>query len=152
MVDPATVPEPVAVSIPAIGVRDVLLELGVRADGTAEVPTDFDRVGWFTGGGRPGARGPTVLLGHVDSTAGPAVFSDLRDLGPGDVVELTVADGSVARYEVVGTEQFPKDEIPTAAVFGTTADDVLRLVTCTGAFDRGARSYVDNLVVTAVRR
>ncbi len=151
VVDPATVPEPVAVSIPAIGVRDVLLELGVRADGTAEVPTDFDRVGWLTGGGRPGARGPTVLLGHVDSTAGPAVFSDLRDLGPGDVVELTVADGSVARYEVVGTEQFPKDEFPTAAVFGATADDVLRLVTCTGAFDRGARSYVDNLVVTAVR-
>ncbi len=151
VVDPATVPEPVAVSVPAIGVTDELLELGVGADGTAEVPTDFDRVGWFTGGDRPGARGPTVLLGHVDSTAGPAVFSDLRDLGPGEVVELTVADGSVARYEVVGTEQFPKDEFPTAAVFGATADDVLRLVTCTGAFDRGARSYVDNLVVTAVR-
>ncbi|MBM7805421.1 hypothetical protein JOD57_001258 [Geodermatophilus bullaregiensis] len=151
VVDPATVPEPVAVSVPAIGVRDELLELGVGADGTAEVPADFDRVGWFTGGGRPGARGPTVLLGHVDSTAGPAVFHDLRDLGPGDVVEVTVADGSVARYEVVGTEQFPKDEFPTAAVFGATADDVLRLVTCTGAFDRGARSYVDNLVVTAAR-
>ncbi|NEM08258.1 class F sortase [Geodermatophilus normandii] len=151
VVDPATVPEPVAVSVPAIGVTDELLELGVLADGTAEVPADFDRVGWFTGGGRPGARGPTVLLGHVDSTAGPAVFSDLRDLGPGDVVEVTVADGSVARYEVVGTERFPKDEFPTAAVFGATADDVLRLVTCTGAFDRDARSYVDNLVVTAAR-
>jgi hypothetical protein len=151
VVDPATVPEPVAVSVPAIGLTGELLELGVLADGTAEVPADFDRVGWFTGGGRPGARGPTVLLGHVDSTAGPAVFSDLRDLGPGDVVEVTVADGSVARYEVVGTERFPKDEFPTAAVFGATADDVLRLVTCTGAFDRDARSYVDNLVVTAVR-
>jgi sortase family protein len=151
VVDPAGVPEPVAVSVPAIGVTDELLELGVLADGTAEVPADFDRVGWFTGGGRPGARGPTVLLGHVDSTAGPAVFSDLRDLGPGDVVEVTVADGSVARYEVVGAERFPKDAFPTAAVFGATADDVLRLVTCTGAFDRDARSYVDNLVVTAVR-
>ncbi|MEX5721493.1 class F sortase [Geodermatophilus maliterrae] len=151
VVDPVTVPEPVAVSVPAIGVTDELLELGVGADGTAEVPADFDRVGWFTGGGRPGARGPTVLLGHVDSAAGPAVFHDLRDLGPGDVVEVTVADGAVARYEVVGTEQFPKDEFPTAAVFGATADDVLRLVTCTGEFDRGARSYVDNLVVTAVR-
>jgi LPXTG-site transpeptidase (sortase) family protein len=152
VVDPVTVPEPVAVSVPAIGVTDELLELGVGADGTAEVPRDFDRVGWFTGGGRPGARGPTVLLGHVDSTAGPAVFHDLRDLRPGDLVEVTVADGSVAGYEVVGTEQFAKDEFPTAAVFGATADDVLRLVTCTGAFDRGARSYVDNLVVTAVRR
>ncbi|WP_369259200.1 class F sortase [Geodermatophilus amargosae] len=151
VVDPATVPEPVAVSVPAIGVRGDLLDLGVLPDGTAEVPADFDRVGWVTGGGRPGARGPTVLLGHVDSTAGPAVFSGLRDLGPGDVVEVTVADGSVARYEVVGSDRFPKDSFPTAAVFGATSDDVLRLVTCTGAFDHDARSYADNLVVTAVR-
>jgi hypothetical protein len=148
---PSAVPEPVAVSVPAIGVSGELLELGLLPDGTAEVPTDFDRVGWYGGGGRPGARGPTVLLGHVDSTAGPAVFYDLRELRPGDVVAVTVADGTVARYEVTGSEQFPKDEFPTAAVFGATADDVLRLVTCAGEFDRGARSYVDNLVVTAVR-
>ncbi len=152
VVDPAAVPVPVAVSVPAIGVTEEMIELGLLADGTAEVPTDFDRVGWYTGGGRPGARGPTVLLGHVDSTDGPAVFHDLRDLEPGDVVDVTVADGTVARYEVTGTEQFPKDRFPTAAVFGATTDDVLRMVTCTGAFDGGARSYVDNLVVTAVRR
>jgi sortase (surface protein transpeptidase) len=150
-VDPAQVPAPVAVAVPSIGVRSSLLGLGVAADGTAEVPADFDRVGWFEGGGRPGSRGPTVLLGHVDSTAGPGAFYDLRELAPGDVVEVTVADGSTARYAVTGTEQVPKDEFPTAAVFGATAADVLRLVTCAGDFDRGARSYVDNLVVTAER-
>ena len=149
--DPATVPEPTAVSIPTLGVRQGLVDLGVAADGTAEVPTDFADVGWFTPGGRPGARGPTVLMGHVDSTAGPAVFYELRDLAPGDAVELTVADGSTATYTVTGTEQVAKDTFPTAAVFGATADDVLRLITCTGAFDAGARSYTDNLVVTAVR-
>lgn len=151
VLDPAAVPEPESLSIPAIGVRRDLVDLGLAADGTAEVPTDFDDAGWFTGGGRPGSRGPTVLLGHVDSTAGPAVFADLRDLVPGDVVEVTVAGGAVARYEVTGSEQVPKDEFPTAAVFGATTEDVLRLVTCTGDFDRGARSYVDNLVVTAER-
>ncbi|PZA19622.1 class F sortase [Modestobacter versicolor] len=151
VVDPAGVPEPTAVAIPALGVRSDLLDLGLTADGSAEVPEDFDLAGWFTGGGRPGSRGPTVLLGHVDSTAGPAVFYALRDLRPGDAVEVTVADGSVARYAVTGTEQVPKDQFPTAAVFGATPADVLRLVTCTGEFDRGARSYLDNLVVTAER-
>ena len=151
VLDPAAVPEPTAVSIPAIGVQRDLVDLGLAADGSAEVPTDFDDAGWFTGGGRPGSRGPTVLLGHVDSTAGPAVFSELRSLVAGDVVEVTVADGTVARYAVTGTEQVPKDRFPTAAVFGATTADVLRLVTCTGDFDRGARSYVDNLVVTAER-
>ncbi|MCZ2840086.1 class F sortase [Modestobacter sp. VKM Ac-2985] len=151
VLDPAAVPEPASLSIPAIGVRRDLIDLGLAGDGTAEVPTEFDDVGWFTGGGRPGSRGPTVLLGHVDSTAGPAVFADLRSLVPGDVVEVTVAGGAVARYAVTGSEQVPKDEFPTAAVFGATTEDVLRLVTCTGDFDRGARSYVDNLVVTAER-
>ncbi len=151
VVDPAAVPAPVSVDVPALGLTEPLLGLGVADDGTAEVPADPARAGWFTGGGRPGARGPTVLLGHVDSTAGPGVFARLRDLAPGDVVEVTVADGTVARYTVTGTEQVPKGSFPTAAVFGATADDVLRLITCTGDFDRSARSYVDNLVVTAVR-
>ena len=151
VLDPAEVPRPTAVSVPAIGARSDLLELGITAEGSAEVPAEFDLAGWFSGGGRPGSRGPTVLLGHVDSTAGPAVFYALRDLVPGDVVEVTVADGTVARYTVTGTEQVPKDQFPTAAVFGATPEDVLRLVTCTGDFDRGARSYLDNLVVTAER-
>ncbi len=149
--DPVGVPEPTAVGIPAIGVASSLVDLGVAADGTAEVPDRFELAGWFEGGGRPGSRGPTVLLGHVDSTAGPAVFHDLRSLRPGDLVEVTVADGTVARYAVTGIERFAKDAFPTAAVFGATTDDVLRLVTCTGEFDRGARSYTDNLVVTAER-
>lgn len=151
VVDPASVPAPVSMSVPALGLDEELIDLGIADDGTAEVPSDYDRVGWFTGGGRPGARGPTVLMGHVDSTDGPAVFYELRELGPGDVVELTVADGSTARYEVTGTSQVAKGEFPTAAVFGATASDVLRLITCTGEFDRGARSYTDNLVVTAER-
>ena len=149
--DPARLPEPTAVGIPAIGVASPLLDLGVAEDGAAEVPARYELAGWFEGGGRPGSRGPTVLLGHVDSTAGPAVFHDLRSLRPGDLVEVTVADGTVARYAVTGTERFAKDAFPTVAVFGATTDDVLRLVTCTGEFDRGARSYTDNLVVTAER-
>ncbi|PVZ14845.1 class F sortase [Actinomycetospora cinnamomea] len=146
---------PVSLHVPAIGVdEDTVQSLGVAPDGTAEVPQDFGRVGWFDparGDPVPGARGPTVLLGHVDSRAGPAVFYRLRDLRPGDVVEVGVAGGEVARYVVARTEQVAKDRFPTFAVFGATPDDVLRLVTCAGAFDRGARSYTDNLVVHAVR-
>ena len=156
LADPARVPEPTAVAIPAIGVASSLVDLGVAAAGSPneieyEVPEQYELAGWFDLGGRPGSRGPTVLLGHVDSTAGPAVFHDLRDLRPGDLVEVTVADGTVARYAVTTADRFAKDGFPTAAVFSATADDVLRLVTCTGEFDRGARSYTDNLVVTAER-
>lgn len=92
-----------------------------------------------------------MLLGHVDSRSGPAVFYRLRELRPGDVVEVGRADGTLARYAVTRSEQVAKDRFPTFAVFGATRDDVLRLVTCSGTFDRGARSYTDNLVVHTVR-
>lgn len=142
---------PARVTIPAIDVESELLHLGITADGAAEVPAVHDLAGWFSGGGRPGWIGPTVLLGHVDSTDGPAVFYRLRDVRPGDVVEVTTAGGTVARYAVERTEQVAKDEFPTFAVFGASPDDVLRLVTCAGEFDRGERSYTDNLVVHARR-
>jgi LPXTG-site transpeptidase (sortase) family protein len=138
---------PESVRIPSIGVESTLVPLGIAADGTAEVPTDYARAGWFTGGGRSAA---TVVLGHVDSRTGPAVFSRLRELGPGDLVEIA-RDGAVAEYTVDRVEQVPKDGFPTFAVFGATSDDVVRLVTCAGDFDRGARSYTDNLVVHAGR-
>jgi sortase (surface protein transpeptidase) len=151
---PAAAPEgrvvPASVRIPAIGVDEREVQrLGVATDGTAEVPQDHARVGWFDpSAARPG---PTVLLGHVDSRRGPAVFFRLRDLRPGDLVEVGRSDGSVARYAVERTGQVAKDAFPTFAVFGASPDDVLRLVTCAGDFDRGARSYTDNLVVHATR-
>lgn len=140
---------PAALRLPSIDVDDSLLRLGIAPDGTAEVPTDYARVGWFDRGEVPGALGPTVLLGHVDSRTGPAAFYRLRELRPGDPVEVDRSDGTTARYVVTRTEQVAKDRFPTFAVFGTTRDDVVRLVTCAGTFDRGARSYTDNLVVHA---
>lgn len=137
---------PTSVRIPAIDVDEPeLLRLGIADDGAAEVPQDYDRVGWFDHDGP----GPTVLLGHVDSRSGPAVFYRLRDLVPGDVIEVGRTDGTVGRYTVERTQQVAKDEFPTFEVFGAASGDVLRLVTCAGEFDRGERSYHDNLVVHA---
>ena len=94
--------------------------------------------------------GPAVLAGHVDSTAGPAVFWRLRDLAPGDEVLVDRADGTTARFTVTRVERHPKDAFPTDEVYGPTTGAELRLITCGGEFDRAARSYRDNVVVFAV--
>jgi hypothetical protein len=49
-------------------------------------------------------------------------------------------------------ESFDKDVFPSERVYGPTPGPTLRLVTCGGAFDRGARSYLDNVVVFALPR
>jgi hypothetical protein len=45
-----------------------------------------------------------------------------------------------------------KDDFPTELVYGSTDEPTLRLVTCGGSFDRGARSYVANIIVYAEHR
>jgi Sortase domain len=140
---------PVRLAIPAIGVATPLVRLGLEADGGMEVPADFGRAGWFTGGPAPGQVGPSVIAGHVDSRTGPAVFHRLRELRPGQAILVERADGSRLRFVVEQTRSYPKAGFPTAAVFGPVPEAALRLITCGGDFDRARGSYRDNLVVFA---
>lgn len=142
---------PRSVRIPAIDLEAPLIDLGIAPDGQMEVPSDYDEVGWFTGGGRPGGFGPTVIAGHVDSPTGAAVFFRLKELTEGDLVEVTDAAGTTFPYTVTAVADYPKSSFPTQDVFGAVADDELRLITCGGVFDASAASYVDNRVVYAVR-
>lgn len=143
---------PVSVAIPAIDVESDLMRLGLNGDGTVEVPplTEDDQAGWYEGGPAPGAVGPAVILGHVDSQEwGPGVFFDLGALQAGDEVTVTREDGSVATFAVDRVERHRKDDFPTIEVYGNTDDAQLRLITCGGAFDPDARSYEDNVIVFA---
>jgi sortase (surface protein transpeptidase) len=149
---PERAAEPVSLAIPAIDVRTDLMSLGLNGDGTVEVPPleEDDRAGWYEPGPEPGDVGPAVILGHVDSAQwGPGVFFDLGAMEEGDEVSVTRADGTVAVFAVDRVERHPKDDFPTIAVYGNTDDSELRLITCGGAFDSGARSYEDNVIVFA---
>jgi len=141
--------EPLRVRIPGIEVDAPIIDLGLNEDGTLEVPSDFDDTGWYTGRSVPGEVGPSVVVGHVDSTKGPAVFYRLRDLVVGDRIQVDRTDGTVAWFEVTETVLVDKDEFPTEDVYGGTEEPTLRLITCGGSFDRDARSYRGNVIVYA---
>jgi Sortase domain len=142
-------PLPVRLRISALGVDAPVGPVGKAADGTVEVPTRWEDVGWFDGGARPGEDGPAVLLGHVDSKAGPAVFARLPTAPPGTVVEVVDEDGKTTRWRVDRVEQHPKTRFPTEAVYLPALRPELRLVTCGGEFDRATGHYRDNVVVYA---
>lgn len=143
--------EPVSFSIPAIGAGSDLLSLGLRDNGTLEVPPDGPGApaSWYNQSPTPGERGPAVLLGHVNATdGGPGVFADLRSLKAGDRIDVKRADGSTAAFEVTRGEQYPKDRFPTATVYGYTAGSELRLITCDG-YDPATGLFDDNYVIFA---
>jgi hypothetical protein len=142
--------QPEAVVIPAIGVSSPLVRLGLQPDRRMEVPGDYSVAGWYTGGPRPGDRGPAVIAGHVDSTRGPAVFHRLGELRKGDLIVVRYPGRAEARFRVERTERHPKRAFPIARVYGDTAGPALRLVTCGGSFDRASGHYRDNVIVFAV--
>ncbi|MCX4487406.1 class F sortase [Streptomyces anulatus] len=141
-------PAPAHVSIPSIGVRSALMELGLNADGTVEVPPAEKGMtaGWYTGGSAPGAPGPAVLIGHNDTRFGRAVFHDLKKIREGAEVLVRDAAGKTLRFTVTGKETVGKKAFPTEKVYGPTKDSTLRLITCDGEFDAQGHP-VDNLIV-----
>ncbi len=141
---------PLFVSIPAIGANSELVELGLEADGSLQVPVDFNQAGWFRDGSVPGEKGPAVIAGHLDSVLGPAIFSKLSLLKPGDVVRILRKDSKVLTFHVTRIDNFPKEYFPSDQVYGPTDVSELRLITCGGSFNSKAHSYNGNTVVYAL--
>jgi LPXTG-site transpeptidase (sortase) family protein len=89
-------------------------------------------------GGVPGKGGNIVVAGHVDYIRyGPAVFWRLHELAPGDIVEIRLADGSSARYEVQFNKRIIAGDDDWTPIVQATADESVTLITCTGEFEAG---------------
>lgn len=145
-----SVGDPIAISIPDLGVDSGIVPTGVLEDGSVAVPPDASIAGWFAPGPRPGERGPAVIMGHFDSReSGPGVFYRLRDLQVGSTVTVETTTGRID-FVVRSVEQFPKDRFPTVLVYGPVPEPALRLITCGGSFDYDTRHYRDNVVAFLV--
>ncbi len=141
---------PIRLEIPALNLdTSFVLPLGLMPDQTVSVPDSYDQVGWYEGGATPGEIGPAVILGHVDSADGPAVFYPLGQLKVGEEIKITRADGTTAVFVVKKLKRYPQSNFPTLDVYGPTDTPTLRLVTCSGLFNKAKQQYSHNLVVFA---
>jgi hypothetical protein len=120
-------------------------------NGVLGVPGSIANAGWWRDGSAPGAKtGAILIAGHVDSAQkGVGAFFHLHDAAAGERVEVVTAGGQTFTYRVVSVHNYPKSELP-ADVYSVRGPPRLVLVTCGGPFDRAARHYRDNIVVTAV--
>jgi LPXTG-site transpeptidase (sortase) family protein len=147
---------PREIDIPAIGVTAGLMTLGDPADSAdgLSLPTPplakaASAAGWYQFSAVPGTTGNAVIVGHVDTYVGPAVFYHLYELHLGDAIYVT-AGGSRQRFDVTSAREMPKSSFPVNQVFGRTEKHMLWLITCGGGFDYQTRHYLDNIVVSAI--
>lgn len=140
---------PKTLVIPDINVATSFVTIGKQTDGTMDVPKSYDVSGWYRYSPLPGEIGPAVIVGHVDSKEGPAVFWRLRELKPGQLIVINRTDGKTAKFKVTNVEQFDQDQFPTERVYGNIDYAGLRVITCGGWFERSIQRYSHNTVVFA---
>nr|WP_231394733.1 class F sortase [Micromonospora sp. CNB394] len=142
---------PVRLAVPAIKVNAPVTPVGQARDGSVDVPplTEHDQTGWYDRGAVPGDPGRAIIVGHVDTKSGPAVFYRLRSLKPGAKIQVTRADRSVVSFTVDSVEYFDKANLPAARVYGDSGPAELRLITCGGEWVGGRTGYQDNVIVFA---
>ncbi|MFC0527044.1 class F sortase [Phytohabitans kaempferiae] len=142
---------PIRIAIESIDVRAPVHGVGLADDGSISVPSvhRHNEAGWYDRGPTPGEFGPAIIVGHADTKDGPSVFFSVPKLKPGDRIEVTRRDRSMAIFEVNSVERFGKSKLPTERVYGDYTRPGLRLITCGGRWVGGSTGYQDNIVAFA---
>lgn len=140
---------PQRLRIDAIDLDVSLATVGLKPDGSLQVPADPYMAGWYQGSPTPGEIGPAIIDGHVDRVGGIAVFWRLRELQPGAVIRVDRQDGTTATFKVDSLQQFSQADFPSVKVYGNINYAGLRLITCGGIFNTATGHYSDNVVVFA---
>ncbi|MDT8915436.1 class F sortase [Amycolatopsis sp. PS_44_ISF1] len=140
---------PVSIDVPSIDAHSSLVSLGLNPDKTVQVPPVDQplQAGWYSYGPTPGQVGPAVVLGHIDGNHQKGIFWRLHEVKKGDRITVGRQDGTKAGFTVSKVDQIAKQSFPTEAVYGNTTMPEIRLITCGGAFDASAHSYLDNIIV-----
>ncbi|MFI9624884.1 class F sortase [Streptomyces sp. NPDC052042] len=151
--DPIGGAEPRRIEVPSIGVDAPVVARGLDEEGAIEPPPFAEprTVGWYGDGTEPGAEGPALFVGHVDTETRPAVFYGLSATRPGAKVEVTRADGRVAEFTVDDVQVLTRERFNADRAYGPRKKGraELRLITCGGTYDRASHSYDANVVVSA---
>ena len=145
---------PIALQVEKFGI-DAPIEVGSVVDGVMLDPSGPWVVSWYDQLGKIGEGGNIVMAGHVDYyTVGPAVFWNVRDLVPGDVVRLVGEDGQSYEYSVDWMQQYNvitdlTPEVIQNDIVGDTGQESLTLITCGGDFDPTTATYNQRWVLRA---
>jgi hypothetical protein len=138
---------PVEVRIPDLGIEAPVAPAG-QVDGALQIPPP-NEAGWYAGGPRPGEPGRAVIVGHLDTVDGPAVFGALPEIKRGMRIEVDAGNGTQHSFETIGVASVAKSSFPAQSVYAPSRHPTLALITCSGRFDESTGHYEDNLIILA---
>jgi LPXTG-site transpeptidase (sortase) family protein len=153
---------PTRMAIPSLYIDAPVIPLGMTADNQPDVPKRPDQVAWYPPfSNPPGQSNNAVLTGHVDwqtpdGAPIPGVFYRLREMRIGDLIEMTLEDGSKLQYRVRANVATEYNDPRVGEVMRGTNKDVITVITCGGAWVKDGRepnggNYSHRVIVRAER-
>lgn len=134
-------------TIDAIELDAPIVESTIDRQAEWMVPTEH-AIGRLVGTAQLGAGGNVGLAGHFDLEDGSAgVFARLNELETGDIMTLTLEDGTERDYVVTATYVTNVQDL--TPLYPTT-EDRLTLITC-HTYDPTNSTYTERLIVIAER-
>jgi LPXTG-site transpeptidase (sortase) family protein len=140
------------IEIPAIALTAPIEAVGVKDNGSMEVPShnQWEGVGWYKFGTFPGEQGSAVIDGHLDRPGGlPAVFWNLDRLSAGDAIEVVNPGQKMLVFKVITLQYYQPQAAPLLKIFDDRSGSYLNLITCAGAWIAAAHQTTLRLVVYA---
>jgi sortase (surface protein transpeptidase) len=148
---------PNAISIKSISLDDnQFMQVDLLPSGELEVPplSAPALVGWYRASAVPGDPGPrpSIVESHINGNHMLGGFAKLDSVKVGDEVRIKRSDQQTAVFKVTATNLYLKTSYDTwkLKVFGDVDQPTVKLITCSGDYDKAHRNYTSNRVVTAV--
>lgn len=138
-------------NIPKLNIHARVLQVGVIASGQVGTPDNVFDTAWYTGSAKPGQPGATLIDGHVSSWTTHGVFYSIKQLVPGDALQIVRGDGAMINYQVVTTQTYSVNSVNMQAALSpiTAGKSGLNLITCTGQFNASTHEFNERVVVFA---
>jgi sortase (surface protein transpeptidase) len=147
-------------AIPALKIDYAIEEIGVKPNNELDTPHDANgKIGWYFPYDKPGFGGNALFSAHIYYNKARGPFWDLAKSKPGDVIIVTMEDGTEYRYKVIKGERIPVEEIKMGDVIWPPDRlphvEWITLITCGGRLgpldEQGFGEYLDRDIVVAER-
>jgi len=143
---------PIRLIIPKIFIKANVEYVGLTPSGAMDVPKGPAEVAWYSLGTRPGEKGNAVIAGHSGWRNNiPAVFDNLHKLRKGDKIYIEGEKGEILTFIVRESKTYKPKANAYDVFISNDGLAHLNLITCTGFWNKIAKTHSDRLVVFADR-
>lgn len=139
---------PEIIVIPSINLKTSVEYIGITSTGEMDTPKDSMNVGWYALGVAPGATGTALITGHYGwKSKKKSAFDNLSKLRVNDMVTTINALGVSTTFIVTAIKSYPYTATTTDIFVTNDQEAHLNLITCSGTWNKKAKSYSNRLVI-----